>query len=411
VTGVPVSRLLARVRAGLSLVRPAQRRLRALADLVDAAATTEGEERLVEVIEAWVGRALGPVGLSVLVADADGRLHLRAGAVPDLPPGQEAPSGAVEALRRGRVVPLDEGGAAGFYVPLLSGHHPVGVMHLAEPAGSARWWAQERFLARLGRVVGSALERERLRGEAAEAELVRRAGDLKSLLLATASHELRTPLTVVEAAASGLLQRGAPSQPETTEALAGSIHREVRRLSSLVADLLDLARAEAGVLRLNAAWYDLGELVREAADRLPAESGRPPPVAIDVEGEPPPVRLDYVLVERVVANLIQNARRHAGPERPVRVGVRTEDASVRVTVADDGPGIPRQHLERVFEPFRRLEGAGPGTGLGLAICRAIVEAHGGRVWAESPLEDGRGTAVHFTLPVTHPGPEPIPADQ
>jgi two-component system sensor histidine kinase KdpD len=292
------------------------------------------------------------------------------------------------------------------YLPLLSGRRAVGVLHLAVGAGQAPWWAQDWFLERLGRVVGSALEREQLRAEAAEADVARRAGALKSLLLATASHELRTPLTVVEAAASGLLQAGAADRAETVEALAGAIHRDVRRLSALVADLLDLSRAEAGVLRLHLGWYDVPELVREAVDRLPSENGRSTRrVAVAVEGEPPPTRLDYVLVERVVVNLIQNAHRHARPERPVQVTVRSDDGHVRVTVADDGPGIPSRHLERVFEPFRRLETEGSGTGLGLAICRAIVEAHGGRIWAESPWRDGRGTAVHVSLPTV-----PIEAD-
>ncbi|HEV8636011.1 MAG TPA: ATP-binding protein [Chloroflexota bacterium] len=408
-----IGRLLDRVRAGLPPVRSAQRGLRALADLVDATGTAEGEDRLIETVSGWVSGALQPAGCAVLVSDADGRLRVRAraGALLDGPADDGAPPATLEVLRRGRVVRVAGGAASGLYVPLLSGGHPVGVLHLTDGERPAAWWAREWFLARLGRVVGSALDRERLRAEAAEAEVVRRAGDLKSLLLATASHELRTPLAVVEAAATGLMQAGVASQPETTEALAGAIHREVRHLGALVADLLDLARAEAGVLRLNVAWYDVGELVREAVDRLPPESfGSPARAAVEVEGEAPPTRLDYVLLDRVVANLVQNARRYATPERPVRVAVRAEGGRVRVTVADDGPGIPPQHLERVFEPFRRLEAGGTGTGLGLAICRAIVEAHGGRIWAESPLHDGRGTAVHFTLPITHPEPEALPAD-
>jgi two-component system sensor histidine kinase KdpD len=405
-------RLLERVRDEIPFAPRAQPGLRALAELIDTTGSAEGEERLIEALVGWLRRALQPGGWAVFVTDPDGRLRLRTddGAAPDGPGDDRSPR-AIEALHLGRVVWVEPGAAAGLYVPLLSGRRGVGVLHLAEGARSDRWWAQEWFLDRLGRAVGSALEREQLRVEAAEAEVLRRAGELKSLLLATASHELRTPLTVVEAAATGLMQAGAASQPETIGTLAGAIHRDVRRASALVADLLDLTRAEAGVLRLNLGWYDVGELVREAVERLPAEGGRPAVgVALEVEGEPPPIRLDYVLLERVVVNLIQNAYRHAGPERPVRVSVRAGDGRLTVTVADDGPGIPSQQLERVFEPFRRLETGGNGTGLGLAICRAIVEAHGGRVWAESPLRDGGGTAVHFTLPIAHLAPE-IPPPQ
>jgi two-component system sensor histidine kinase KdpD len=100
----------------------------------------------------------------------------------------------------------------------------------------------------------------------------------------------------------------------------------------------------------------------------------------------------------VITNLLENALRYAPPAQPVRVTIRNVDGSARVVVADGGPGIPPEDLERVFEKFRRGDARGRGVGLGLTICRAMVEAHGGRIWAQSPLVAGRGAAIHFELP-------------
>jgi len=122
-------------------------------------------------------------------------------------------------------------------------------------------------------------------------------------------------------------------------------------------------------------------------------------VQVETAEELPPIRGDSLLLDRVIVNLVENASRYTPPGQPVRVTIVRRAETVEVAVADDGPGIPEEDLERVFRKFQRGESDSPGVGLGLTICKAIVEAHGGRIWAESPLAHGRGTAIHFTLPL------------
>lgn len=179
----------------------------------------------------------------------------------------------------------------------------------------------------------------------------------------------------------------------------GAIEAEADRLTRLVTNLLDLSRIEAGALRLELDWNDLEELLREAAYRAERTEAATAPrqVRVEIERPLPFLRFDYVLIDRVVANLLENALHYSPPGSPVCIGVAAEPGQVRVTVRDQGPGIPVEERERVFAPFYRGAGRGAagGSGLGLAICRGIVAAHGGQIAVE---ESVRGAAVSFSLP-------------
>lgn len=249
-------------------------------------------------------------------------------------------------------------------------------------------------------------EAARLREASTEAEIFRRSDELKSALLATVSHELGTPLAVIKAAARTLADGEVSHDPVVERELAAMIHREVDRLRALVTDLLDVSRIEGGALRLSVGWYDMGELVRESVARLRPRLGERV-VEVDAPADMP-VEVDYMLLERVIDNLVENAIRHAPVDRPVRITVRPDSAYLKVTVSDQGPGIPADDLDRVFEKFHRVEGRPGGVGLGLAICKGIVEEHGGSIWAESPIDEGRGFAVHFRIPWI-PVSAPLPA--
>ena len=214
-------------------------------------------------------------------------------------------------------------------------------------------------------------------------------------LVAAASHDLRTPLAslrlLVESIDDGV------ATGETRDRYLREIRTHVAVLSDLVDDLFELSRIEAGDISWTMRQVELGDLIGDtvAAMRAPAaERG------VNLAAELPPGRLiasaNAEKVQRVLFNLIQNAIRHTPADGSVTVRARTSGDGVEVEVADDGEGVPAGDGERVFEAFDRGDAARgeDGAGLGLAISRAIVEAHGGRIWLE---DGGPGTRVHFTL--------------
>lgn len=241
-----------------------------------------------------------------------------------------------------------------------------------------------------------ALERARLRQEATEAEVLRRSDEAKSALLDAVSHDLRTPLASIITSAGSLRQTDVAWSAEERAEFAAAIEQEAARLDRIVGNLLDLSRIRAGTLHPDRAWYEPVAVVRDVLARLASATSRHD-VRLEAPDELPPVAMDYSEVDQVLTNLVENAARHAPPGTPIVVGVGVEGGILTVRVDDRGPGIPPGELPRVFEPFHRVGGIrSPGTGLGLAVARGLVEAHGGRIWAERRA--GGGTRFAFTIP-------------
>lgn len=233
---------------------------------------------------------------------------------------------------------------------------------------------------------------------------------LRSDLLANVSHELRTPLASILTGATDLLAR--PRLPAPVHGDVEAIIGQARRLERLVSDLLDMARIEAHALTLDPVEIDLGDAVDAAAARLRlASPGRP--VAIDLPPDGLEVLADWDRLGQILDNLLQNANRHAPSGTPITVEAAPGKRSmIIVRVIDQGPGVPVEQRERIFERFvRGLPGGeteahargavSRGTGLGLAIVRGLVEAHAGRVWIEDS-EEGEGAHFAFTLPAASP---------
>ncbi|HET7009953.1 MAG TPA: ATP-binding protein [Anaerolineales bacterium] len=243
-----------------------------------------------------------------------------------------------------------------------------------------------------GEVIGRGMI---LRDVTRDAELDR----MKDSLVATVSHELRTPLAAIKGYASTLLARDVTWAPEAQREFLEIIGRETDRLSLLVDDLLDLSRLEAGNLIVARESWSLLELI-EAADRgtRPSLGDR---LKVEVPPDLPMVPVDRRRIESVLRNLLENAARYAGGEAIVRVSAVHEDSRVIVRVEDDGPGIPESEIDRVFEPFFRLDRGlvrrGSGAGLGLSISRGFVRAHGGDIWIE---KRPRGACLAFSIPLT-----------
>jgi two-component system sensor histidine kinase KdpD len=275
------------------------------------------------------------------------------------------------------------------YLPLKAPMRTRGVLAL-EPADADLFDDPERckLLDVVVAQIALALERVHYVQVAQEGEIRMASERLRNSILSAISHDLRTPLTALVGLSSALAEP-ATLPDDTRRELAGAVHEEALRMSALVINLLDMARLEVGRIGLNKQWQVVEEAVGGAlrASRLGLAQHR---VEARLDGELPLVAFDAVLVERVLCNLLENAGKYTPPGSHIVLGASLADGRLCLTVSDNGPGLAPGSEEAIFEKFTRgqTESATPGVGLGLAICRAIVEAHGGRIWAENRQPNG-----------------------
>ena len=248
----------------------------------------------------------------------------------------------------------------------------------------------------------SVIERARLRRESLQIELLKRTDALRAALLSSVSHDLRTPLSSIKAAASSLLQEDVQWDEEARRSFALAIEHEADRLNRLVGNLLDMSRIEGGALKPEKEWYPVDELIHDVLDHMqPVLQGRT--VGTDLPEDLPPVELDYLQMDQVLTNLIENAVRYTPPESPIEVSAQIDGEQMVISISDRGPGIPQADKERIFDKFYRVlstqrnAATVPGSGLGLAVSKGLVEAHGGHIWVED--RPGGGSIFRFTLPV------------
>ena len=302
-----------------------------------------------------------------------------------------------------RMIPLKRGQKVVGVVCLLIEDDPrlfaheksLGIDRERSNPGTAFFWT---FLDQ----AASVIERARLRQESLQIELLKRTDALRAALLSSVSHDLRTPLSSIKAAASSLLQEDVQWDEEARRSFALAIEHEADRLNRLVGNLLDMSRIEAGALKPEKEWYPVDELIHDVLGHMqPVLQGRI--VQTHLPDDLPPVELDYLEMDQVLTNLIENAVRYTPPESPIEVSAQIEGDQMVISVADRGPGIPQADKERVFDKFYRVLGTQrnatgiTGSGLGLAVSKGLVEAHGGHIWVED--REGGGSIFRFTLPV------------
>ncbi len=284
--------------------------------------------------------------------------------------------------------------------PLTAGERRVGWIDLERPRpGSAA--ARRRLLPALGSLLGVAVDRERLQREAVEAEALRRSDALKTAVLRAVSHDLRTPLMAILTSASALSREDLALGKQDRAELLATIEGEAARLDRLVDDLLDLSRLQAGAVDSQPAPWAVDDLVVQALGELGPQAAR---VEVTLPDYPAIVSVDARQVERALVNLIENALKYSPPTEPVRVQVSSHGPTAVVRVVDHGPGVGRDELEQIFEPFQRGRTASTvqGAGLGLAISRGFADANGGRVWAESRRGQGATFVLELPLAEGHP---------
>jgi signal transduction histidine kinase len=284
-------------------------------------------------------------------------------------------------------------------VPLPLKDGAIGVIEL-ERAERAFADADERIVVALANHVALAINNLQLAEHAREVAALKKIDRLKTELLSTVSHELRTPLGSIKGYATTLLEHdGLLSREETREFLE-IIDSESDRLDELIRNLLDMSRLEAGVLRMDREPVQMADIIRSCAQRVQRLTDRHQILmAWDCDQL---VEADSRRIAQVATNLLENAVKYSPDGGDIVVGGQIVGNALQVSVVDQGVGIPTRDLHRVFDRFHRVEGEISkrvgGTGLGLAICQRLVEAHGGKIWAESRL--GKGSTFYFTLPLS-----------
>jgi two-component system sensor histidine kinase KdpD len=271
--------------------------------------------------------------------------------------------------------------------PVRLGGRPLGSMALIGPLPS------EQSVRAIMHLMAITIEKARALEDASYAEAARQSEVLKSALLDSLAHDIKTPLTSIKAAVTSLLGGAAGAENE----LLTIIDEEADRLNQLAAEVIAMARIEAGKLHLEKRAVAVADLIGGALSELaPALKGRP--VAVDVPEGFPAAEADAEFVQQVVKQFVENALKYSPEGSPLSVSAALKSGKIVIGVADCGPGIEEHERARIFDKFfrgRRHRFETKGTGMGLAIAKGIVEAHGERIWVES--EPGQGAVFYFTL--------------
>ena len=353
----------------------------------------------------WIG--LGPTPVQEMIAGEAG--EGRRGAMPAIrmvlagTPGSTPAGGWVRIHVPGLEPSARGSGQTAYQVPIRSGERALGSIWGTRTRGRrVPSPEQTRLLQGAADQIAQTLVREQLGREATSAEVARRSEAAKSALLDSVSHDLRTPLASIRAAAGSLMDPAVHWEPDEQRSTAAAIDREAERLNQLVTNLLDMSRIEAGALKAVRQVVALDDVVGEALARQEGVLADRR-LTVEVTDRLPLVEVDPLFMDQILANILQNAARYT--PTTARISIRgealSEERFVRLTVEDEGPGVPDDALPHLFDKFYRVprprEGSRRGTGMGLAVVKGLAEAMGARVRARR-REPG-GLAIDLDLPV------------
>lgn len=392
--------LAARLREQVELARSQARQSQALLDFSRKLSGAHGQDSVLDAIASHLHASLGRPAV-VLVPDDGGELDLAAA----WPPDQALDGTELTAARWA----FDKKEPAGFltgtlpqvrylFRPVISAQRPLGVAGLIMgPRDVPLGPDEERTWVALLDQAAIAMDRARLNRESALASVAREGEKVQAALLSSLSHDLRTPLASITGAVTSLRQLGDKMSAASRDDLLLSIEEEAGRLNRFVANLFDMTRIEAGMMKARREPIDLAAIIDASAIRARKLH---PDLVIDlsIEADLPKALGDAAMLEQVLFNLLDNARKYGGSDQPVTIFARAEEGAATISVIDQGKGIPEADLERIFDRFyRRAKGDGrpAGTGLGLSIARGLMTAMGGTIKATSPAARKRGT--RFTL--------------
>jgi two-component system sensor histidine kinase KdpD len=290
--------------------------------------------------------------------------------------------------------------AEGLHLPLIAGDRAVGVLSLHFPAAAPQTNDQRALIEAFVRQIALVLDRQRLRDAEQQARLITESERLSQTLLNSISHEIRTPIAAITSATANLSEAHNAGRDEVERAMVGEIQEASHRLNRLTGNLLNMTRLESGHVRPRMDWCDVADLFHTTLKELNKEMAAHP-VTLDLPPALPLMRMDFVLMQQALNNLLLNAAVHTPPGTPITLGAAVDGDCLAITVADRGPGLPPDSIPLLFDKFYRAPSAAPGgTGLGLAIVKGFVEAQAGRVRAEN--QAGGGAVFTVLLPLQKP---------
>ncbi|HWR05010.1 MAG TPA: sensor histidine kinase KdpD [Humidesulfovibrio sp.] len=412
IVALVMSRLTAQVRQQAETARAREARTQVMLALSRELAASRGTEKLLFIAIEHISELFRCRALAFL-PDMEGRLREHVGDKEAFRVSHKGESVAAWVYANGRPAGLGTSTlptSGALYVPFLGLKGTLGVLGLRpETEGALFSPEQTHMIETLARQVALALEVERLETESLHAQMEAETERLKTSLLSSVTHDLQTPLAAIMGSADSLAAVGETLGWEQRRTLAVNIYDEAERLSRLIANLLRMTKLESGTLKpdlqLQSIEEPLGAALRLVEKHL---AGRE--LDVDVPADLPLVEVDGVLVEQLLLNLLENAAKYTPAGSPVSIAARSDAGGVEIAVADRGPGLAAEELEKVFDLFYQGQEAGgagggrKGYGIGLAICRAIALVHGGSIRAEN--REGGGAAFIVTLPAPRRRPAP-----
>jgi two-component system sensor histidine kinase KdpD len=341
-------------------------------------------------------------GQSIVLLQKEGELAIMAGMPPEDHLGPADWTAARWSFNHGEIAGWSSEtlpNARFQYHPLKTPHGIAGVVGI-KPSETKLSAEAQRMIEALLDQVSIALERTILADEAADARASAEGEKLRSALLSSISHDLRTPLSSIVGSVTTLRSLDKKMTKPVRDDLLANIEEEASRLSRFVSNLLNMTKIEGGAVKLGQGPIDVADVVA-AAVRRARQTWPQREIVTKIGADISQAAGDAALLEQLVFNLLDNAHKYSSAGSPTTVSVGAEESDVVLQVEDQGPGIPKEDLERVFEKFYRVKGGdgrAPGTGLGLAICRGIAKAMGGSIKAESPVSNGIGTRIVVRFP-------------
>jgi two-component system sensor histidine kinase KdpD len=406
--GLVISSLAARQRSQLHASQQQERRTGQLFRMTQQLSELSGSEFLIRT----AGKQLAEIfsgDVLVFTFGRDGALELRFG---------EATAAAREPINRdvaqwvaenGRVAGAGSDtlpGATALFVPMIGSRRTVGAIGIrARDADQFLDPEQQRLLETCASLVALALERDESVLEAQQAQVSAETEMLRSSLLSAVSHDIRTPLAGIAGASSTLARAGDALDAATRADLLRTIHDESERLARLVDNLLQMTRLSSGKVTIDLQWHPIDEVIGSTLTRMERQLGDRK-IETHVDPDAGLVRVDAVLIEQLLVNLVDNAAKYSPAEGPIEVSARRRGGTLELEVADRGRGFADGDEKRVFELFYRgseVKSDRWGTGIGLAICRAVADAHGGRIEAHN--RPGGGALIRVALPQPEAPPE------
>ncbi len=404
IVGLAISTLASRVREQVEDARRRATQMATLYALSRDLAAAAGLEAIMQAVITHIGQTFDRE-VAVFLPEGE-RLVARA-VSPGFGLDEDKQAVATWAFQHGQ--PAGRGtdtlpAADARYLPLKTAQGVVGVLALKlARSGLHSTPEQRRMMEAFASQTALAIERAQLAETARQAQLLQETEKLQTALFNSISHDLRTPLASITGSLSSVLEDNLDSA--TQQDLLKTAHEEARRLNRLVGHLLDMSRLEAGALKVSRQPGDIQDVIGAALQQLNGPLANRP-IEINLPADLPLVSLDFVLMVQALVNVLENAAKYSSPTSPIDIQAQVGGDELEIQIADRGSGIPPSDLTRIFTKFYRVlrpTQAGeraeppPGTGLGLSISSGIIEAHGGRIWAEN--RPGGGTIVTLTLPL------------